>query len=433
MTMRRTRSLPSNVEIYFILCVIAFAACVRLIGVYRPAPTSADEAGHLMELNQRLDNLKAGGSRFAVHYDHHRQFFAQTSLEVLPASVVPSPSRVAFGVAALAGIISIGASAWAARRLFGPSAMWISVVLMSLSLIHTNYSVKVLGVIHAYAAITVALLCFTSRWRSLWGVGAFLLSAAFVFHYNAGVVALALGAAVLISDGWNAESFVGWVAHVTKGRLWVAAVSGSALAGYALLQWKFADFDYASRLISHENLQLDTVHSNFHWVAILGRRDPVVSVCALGVALVLWRKGSLSRLGRIYRSHAPDSFVTPAVIGVAAILLVLILTFVRSLSGMTRQVFLPMAVWQVALAGCGGVAWQVLSDWSRRLALALICVAGSIALALAGTDWLATRGLTDAAIDLKASLARSWPPTAIDSANYLDFLDFLDGKRGYDL
>ena len=240
----------------------------------------------------------------------------------------------------------------------------------------------------------------------------------------------ALAAAVLICDSWNQDSFVGWITHVTKHRLWVGAISGGA--SRRSLRWQFGHFDYASRLFFHENLQQGTLHSNFRWVAILSRLDPLLSLCALSAAAIIWKDGGWSRIKRIYSSHGTDSFITPAVIGVAAILFVLILSLARSLNGMTRQVFLPMAVWLVALAGCTGVAWQLLGDQSRRFALALVCVAGPATLVLASGDWLATRGLSEAATDLKALLAESRAAT-IDSATYFDFLDFLGDKRGSEL
>jgi hypothetical protein len=418
---------------YLLIGVIALAILVRLIGVYAPEPSSADEQRHLVELQQTLDHMDTGGSAFAVHDDTTRQFFAQKALEVFLAKLVDSPARAAFGCAALAAITSIVASTWTAGRLFGPTAMWASLLLTSFSVIHANYSVKVLGVIHAYAAVAVALLCFTSRWRSLWGVGAFSITLGFVLHYNTGVVVFALAAAMLICDSRGQDSFIGWITHVTKHRLWVGAISGGALAAYVLLQWQFGNFNYASRLIHHENLQLETLHSNFRWVGILWRLDPLVSLCALSAAMVIWKREGLSGISRIYRSHAPDAFITPAVIGVAALLLTLILSLARSLNGLTRLVFLPMAVWLVALAGCTGVAWQLLGDRTRRVALAMICVAGPAALALASGDWLATRGLSNAATDLKALLAQSRRTTAIDSATYFDFLDFLGGNSGYEL
>jgi hypothetical protein len=430
MTSRAPRSVTASLAICLLIGAFTVGILVRLIGVYAPAPSSADEQLHLGELQHTLDHIRAGGSQLAVHADTLRQFFAQKTLEVPLAKLFDSPSRAAFGGAALAGLISIVASAWTAGRLFGPTATWASLVLTSLSVIHANYSVKVLGLIYAYAAVAVALLCFTSRWRSLWGVGAFLLSAGFVLHYNVGVVALALAAAMLICDYRDQDSFVGWLTHVTRRRLWVGLISGGALAGYALLQWQFGDFNYASRVIYHENLGQGALYSNFRWVGILLRLDPIVSLCALSAALVVWKNGGVSHIRRVYRRHASDSFITPAVIGVTAVLVALIFTFARSLSGMTRQLFLPMSVWIVALAGCAGVAWQLLGDLSRHLALALIFLAGAATLALASADWLATRGLSEAAFDLKASLAQSRGPAVIDSATYFDFLDFLGDTRG---
>jgi hypothetical protein len=423
----------STVDICLLIGVIAFAVCVRFIGVYVPAPTSADEGLHLTELKATLEHVRAGGSRLVVHSDIGRQFFVFKTLEVDLAGILNSPARAAFASAALAGIISIVATAWTARGLFGPTATWASLVLTSLSLIHANYSVKVLAVIHAYAAVALALLCFTSRQRALWAVGAVLLSAGFIVHYNVGVVVLALSAAILICDAWNQPSVVGWITTVAKRRLWVGALSGAALATYAFLQWRLGEFNYASHLIHHTNLQRGAVHSNFRWVASLWRLDPVLFLCALGIVLVIWRHGGLSRIVAIYRNHAPVAFITPAVIGVTAVLLVLIVTASRTLNGMTRQLLLPMAVWQVALAGSAAVAWSLLGDRLRRVALALICVLGSAALAMACSDWLTTRGVQEAAIDLKASIAQTWRPAAIDSAVYFDFVDFMDGDRGYEL
>ena len=416
-----------DVVVCVVVTLLGIGVLVRSLGIWEPFATSSDEVLHC-SMVRKFCEAEGTWDKIARFDMADLRFLPQVlAARVLAAGV--GPLRAPFVLAAVIGLLSLAALAGAARGVFGRSAGWMCLVLGTLSVVQANFTVKVLGVIHAYGVVCLALLAFASGRRLWWAVGGVLLGIAFLLHYNAGLVAVGLAVGCLASDALQERRIGGLLKRFVAVRLWVAAPSAGVLVVYYLLLRMLAGKDYFERLASHEVLRQPHDHGPLYWLGMLWHLDPVLFFCGLGAALLVLLLRRHRGLGRALLACDGPCFLTPAAMTVGAISIAIIYCSVQSLSGMARQLFLAYPMWLPVLSAIAAEGWggwagarPTIRRW-RDVAAAGVLLAGTAGLLAAGVDLHATRNVHPATGELLRQISRRWPQRKLSVTDYFDLLE----------
>lgn len=217
----------------------------------------------------------------------------------------PSNGQTAYALTQIAALIAMLALAGAARNLYGERGFLLCLLIVSLSPLFLNYTVRVLGTMPATMWICLALFFLTAPGWTTWNwiAGGLCLGLAFATHYGSGVAVVAIGFGLGLSVlGLLLRESVPFKAKLSQGVLYPAIGALAAAAPLAALEaWsQHAGTSHARIIFSHGNLAFEEVGPYGLWIRELFELDPLLEVAALVAMAYTFQSWSLSRFEKTF-------------------------------------------------------------------------------------------------------------------------------------